>query len=65
MKIERMNKGSWGKVRAFFDIRTAKISNLGVYYPFNEHVRDIVGGYNLTLTGGSSPVPAIFPRPTL
>jgi len=22
MKIERMNKGSWGKVRAFFDIRT-------------------------------------------
>ena len=37
----------------FFDVRTAKISNLGVYYPFNEHVRDIVGGYNLTLTGGS------------
>ena len=22
MKIERMNKGSWGKVRAFFDIMT-------------------------------------------
>ncbi|MDC1050656.1 septation protein SpoVG family protein [Candidatus Marinimicrobia bacterium] len=22
MKIERMNKGSWGKVRAFFDLRT-------------------------------------------
>ena len=22
MKIERINKGSWGKVRAFFDIRT-------------------------------------------
>ena len=22
MKIERMNKGSWGKVRAFFDIQT-------------------------------------------
>ena len=22
MKIERMNKGAWGKVRAFFDIRT-------------------------------------------
>ena len=22
MKIERMNKGSWGKVRAFFDITT-------------------------------------------
>lgn len=22
MKIERMNKGSWGKARAFFDIRT-------------------------------------------
>jgi len=22
MKIERMNKGEWGKVRAFFDIKT-------------------------------------------
>ena len=22
MKIERMNKGEWGKVRAFFDLRT-------------------------------------------
>ena len=22
MKIERINKGSWGKVRAFFDLRT-------------------------------------------
>ena len=22
MKIERMNKGSWGKVRAFFDVQT-------------------------------------------
>jgi len=22
MKIERINKGSWGKIRAFFDIRT-------------------------------------------
>ena len=22
MKIERMNKGAWGKVRAFFDIKT-------------------------------------------
>ena len=22
MKIERMNKGSWGKVRAFFDLTT-------------------------------------------
>ena len=22
MKIERMNKGSWGKVRAFFDVMT-------------------------------------------
>ena len=22
MKIERMNKGSWGKIRAFFDIQT-------------------------------------------
>ena len=22
MKIERMNKGEWGKIRAFFDIRT-------------------------------------------
>ena len=37
----------------FFDVRTAGISNLGVYYPFNENVRDIVGGYDLTLTGGS------------
>ncbi len=23
MKIERMNKGTWGKVRAFFDITTS------------------------------------------
>ena len=23
MKIERMNKGSWGKLRAFFDLRTS------------------------------------------
>ena len=22
MKIERINKGNWGKIRAFFDIRT-------------------------------------------
>ena len=22
MKIERMNKGSWGKVRAYFDLKT-------------------------------------------
>ena len=22
MKIERMNKGSWGKIRAFFDLQT-------------------------------------------
>ena len=22
LKIERMNKGSWGKIRAFFDLRT-------------------------------------------
>ena len=22
MKIERMNKGNWGKVRAFFDVQT-------------------------------------------
>ena len=22
MKIERINKGSWGKIRAFFDLRT-------------------------------------------
>ena len=22
MKIDRMNKGSWGKVRAFFDLKT-------------------------------------------
>ena len=22
MKIDRMNKGSWGKVRAFFDLQT-------------------------------------------
>ena len=37
----------------FFDVRTAGINNLGVYYPFNEHVRDIVGGNNLALTGGT------------
>ena len=24
MKIERMNKGSWGKVRAFFDLNTTE-----------------------------------------
>ena len=23
MKIERMNKGSWGKLRAFFDLKTS------------------------------------------
>ena len=23
MKIERINKGSWGKVRAFFDVTTS------------------------------------------
>tara|TARA_Y100001968_G_C19054040_1_gene570547 strand:+ start:322 stop:681 length:360 start_codon:yes stop_codon:yes gene_type:complete len=23
MKIERMNKGSWGKIRAFFDLQTS------------------------------------------
>mgnify|MGYP001315753165 FL=1 len=23
MKIERMNKGNWGKLRAFFDLRTS------------------------------------------
>ena len=38
---------------SFFDVRTSGISNLGVYYPFNEHVRDIVGGNNLALTGGT------------
>ena len=38
---------------SFFDVRTSGVSNLGVYYPFNEHVRDIVGGHNLTLTGGT------------
>jgi len=37
----------------FFDIRTSGIDNLGVYYPFNENVRDIIGGHNLTLTGGT------------
>ena len=37
----------------FFDVRTSGIGNLGVYYPFNENVRDIVGGHNLTLTGGT------------
>ena len=31
MKIERMNKGSWGKVRAFFDIRTEE----GLVYGFD------------------------------
>ena len=38
---------------SFFDVRKSGISNLGVYYPFNENVRDIVGGHNLTLTGGA------------
>ena len=38
---------------AFFDVRRSGISNLGVYYPFNKNVVDIVGGHNLTLTGGT------------
>ena len=37
----------------FFDIRKSGISNLGVYYPFDENVKDVVGGHNLTLTGGT------------
>ena len=37
----------------FFDVRRSGISNLGVYYPFNKNVQDIVGGHNLTLTGGT------------
>ena len=24
MKIDRMNKGSWGKIKAFFDIKTSE-----------------------------------------
>ena len=38
---------------SFLDVRNTGISGLGVYYPFNENVRDIVGGHNLTLTGGT------------
>ena len=38
---------------AFFDVRRSGISNLGVYYPFDKNVVDIVGGHNLTLTGGA------------
>ena len=37
----------------FMDVRRSGISNLGVYYPFNKNVKDIVGGHNLTLTGGA------------
>ena len=37
----------------FMDVRVAGINGLAVYYPFNEHVRDIVGGHDLTLTGGT------------
>tara|TARA_R100001129_G_scaffold183895_2_gene167379 strand:- start:76 stop:915 length:840 start_codon:yes stop_codon:yes gene_type:complete len=37
----------------FFDVRTSGIRNLGAYYPFNENVRDIIGGHDLTLTGGT------------
>jgi hypothetical protein len=37
----------------FFDVRKSGISNLGVYYPFDENVKDVVGGHNLTLTGGT------------
>tara|TARA_Y100000310_G_scaffold167103_1_gene166825 strand:- start:1201 stop:1518 length:318 start_codon:yes stop_codon:yes gene_type:complete len=28
MKIERMNKGDWGKIKAFFDIKTEEGLNL-------------------------------------
>ena len=38
---------------SFLDVRNTGISGLGVYYPFNENARDIVGGHNLTLTGGT------------
>jgi hypothetical protein len=37
----------------FMDVRRSGISNLGVYYPFNKNAKDIVGGHNLTLTGGT------------
>ena len=37
----------------FMDVRRSGISDLGVYYPFNKNVKDIVGGHNLTLTGGT------------
>ena len=37
----------------FMDVRRAGINGLGVYYPFNKNVKDIVGGHNLTLTGGT------------
>ena len=38
---------------SFLDVRNTGISGVGVYYPFNENARDIVGGHNLTLTGGT------------
>ena len=31
MKIERINKGSWGKIRAFFDIKTEDLEPKSVY----------------------------------
>tara|TARA_R110002012_G_scaffold304650_1_gene508258 strand:- start:571 stop:924 length:354 start_codon:yes stop_codon:yes gene_type:complete len=37
----------------FMDVRRSGISNLGVYYPLNKNVKDIVGGHHLTLTGGT------------
>ena len=37
----------------FLDVRKSGIDDLEIYYPFNENVRDIVGGHNLTLTGGT------------
>jgi len=38
---------------SFFDVRESGISNLGLYYPFNGDGVDIIGGHNLTLTGGT------------
>ena len=38
---------------AFFDVRKSGINGLGVYYPFDENVKDVVGGHNLTLSGGA------------
>ena len=44
MKIERINKGSWGKIRAFFDIRTEEgfiVKGFKIIVPHNKNKEDL------------------------